>query len=77
MVEKCIKAYVISMKHPSYIVLESVCKEEPIINQVTNLAYSTVNLIQRNPQQARTLAKAFIFVGIIGVGVWAISCIFD
>lgn len=77
MVEKSIKAYVISMKHPSYIVLESVCKEEPIINQVMNLAYSTVNLIQRNPPQARTLAKVFVFIGFIGVGILAITHFID
>jgi hypothetical protein len=76
-VEKPIKAYVISMKHPSYTVLESVGKEEPIINQVTNLAYNTVNLTQRNPQQAKTLAKVFVLIGFIGLGILAITHFID
>jgi hypothetical protein len=61
------------MKHPSYVVLGNACKEEPLAYQVTSLAYNVVDLIQKDPQQAKVLAKALMIVGIFGAGIWIIT----
>jgi hypothetical protein len=67
-VEKSIKAYVINMKHPSYIVLESGCKEEPIVFRVIDLAFQFADLIKNYPERARTVAKILVGIGV-AVGV--------
>lgn len=76
-VRKSRKVCVVDMKYPSYMVIENARKEESFIYQVVSLAYNAVELVQENPQQAKTLAKAFMIVGAVGVSIWLVTKLFN
>lgn len=67
----------VEAQYPSYLVKNDTCEEESVAYQVVNLAYDTVNFIQKNPEQAKALAEAFLFIGAIGAGMLIVTCIFE
>jgi secreted Zn-dependent insulinase-like peptidase len=52
-------------------------QEESMTYRIVNLSNEVVNLIMTNPEKAKTLAKVFMFIGIIGVGILAITHFID
>jgi hypothetical protein len=48
-------------------------QEEQMTFRVVNLSYEVVKFAMTNPEKAKTLSKVFVFIGIIGVGILAIT----
>lgn len=67
----------VEAQYPSDIIQNDTCEEESVAYQVMNLAYYAVNFIQKNPKQAKALAEAFLFIGVVGAGMLVLTCIFE
>lgn len=52
-------------------------QEEPMTYRLLNLSYEVVKFTITNPEKAKTMAKVFMFIGIIGVGMLAMTHFFD
>lgn len=52
-------------------------QEESMTSHVVNLSYEVVKFTISNPEEAKTLAKVFVFIGIVGVGILAITHFID
>lgn len=48
-----------------------------MVYRVLNLSYEVVKFTITNPEKAKTMAKVFMFIGIIGVGMLAMTHFFD
>jgi hypothetical protein len=52
-------------------------QEEPMAYRVLNLSYEVVKFTITNPEKAKAMAKVFVFIGIIGVGILAMTHFLD